>query len=183
MHDGLSPLPDDMGRESERYVVGRILGPHGLRGDVKVLCMAADPAVLFKKSGVFTAKTGTDTLKLTRKSQQKPDVFIASVSGITDCDQAKTLKSTQLYAPREALPPLDPETDGYYVADLLGLAVKAPDGRLIGTVMAIENFGASDVIDIAGPDGTHFLLPFSPPFLLNVDLTAGVITMDAGEAV
>ncbi len=78
---------------------------------------------------------------------------------ITDRNGAEALRGTELTAPRSALPPLQ---DGeYYHADLIGLIATSEAGDALGTVVAVENFGAGDILDIAKPDGKRFMVPMT----------------------
>ena len=103
------------------------------------------------------------------------DHFVARVSGIADRNAAELLKNVKLYVPRERLPEPD-EADEFYHADLVGLAVLDRDGNKLGTVIAIHNFGAGDVIEMA-PDGggKTELLPFDEFHVPVVDIAAGKI--------
>ncbi len=62
-----------------------------------------------------------------------------------------------LTVPRSSLPPLG--EGEYYHADLIGLAAVSEAGETLGTVVAVENFGAGDVIEIKRPDGKSFMVP------------------------
>jgi 16S rRNA processing protein RimM len=85
---------------------------------------------------------------------------IARFAEIADRNAAEALRGTVLTVPRESLPPL---ADGeYYHADLIGLPVVDTDGASIGTVVAVENFGAGDIIEIEKPDRKTFMVPLTP---------------------
>ena len=71
---------------------------------------------------------------------------MARLAGVDDRDAAETLTNVKLYVPRDRLPPA--EDDEFYHADLVGLAAVTPDGAPLGTVTAIHNFGAGDVVEI-----------------------------------
>ncbi|MEN9932583.1 MAG: hypothetical protein RIS17_1156, partial [Pseudomonadota bacterium] len=88
----------------------------------------------------------------------KPGTAVARFQGISDRNTAETLRGLTLTVPRCALPPL---ADGeYYIADYLGRAVVDETGAAVGTVKAIENFGASDILDIALANGGSVMVPF-----------------------
>ena len=78
---------------------------------------------------------------------------------MTDRNAAERLRGTERTVPRSALPPL--EEGEYYHSDLLGLPCIATNGDALGTVVAIDNFGAGDVIEIERPDGKRFMVPMS----------------------
>ena len=85
---------------------------------------------------------------------------IARFAEIADRGAAEALRGTLLTVPRAALPPL--EEGEYYHADLIGLACETQPARALGTVVAVENFGAGDLLEIERPDGKRALIPFQP---------------------
>jgi 16S rRNA processing protein RimM len=100
---------------------------------------------------------------------------IATLSGIGDRDAAEALKGVNLFAPRDALPPAG--EDEFYHADLVGLRAEAEDGTDMGTVRALHDFGAGDVIEIQGPDGAPFVLPFTRAAVPVIDIAGGRIVV------
>ena len=103
-----------------------------------------------------------------------PQGAIARFAQITDRAAAEALRGTALTIPRDALPPL---ADGdYYHADLIGLPVLTCDGENVGTCVAVDNFGAGDILDIQKPDGATFMVPMKADSVLRWD--AGGIVID-----
>jgi 16S rRNA processing protein RimM len=102
--------------------------------------------------------------------------LVARLRGVDDRDTAERLTNIKLYVPRERLPP--PADDEFYYADLIGLAAVSPDGTAIGTIIAVQNFGAGDLIEIqpAG-GGMAMFLPFTKAAVPTVDLAAGRVTV------
>jgi len=101
------------------------------------------------------------------------DHFVARLAGVNDRDAAERLTGLKLYVSRERLPPVDDE-ETYYHADLIGLAAVTPDGAPLGTVTAIHNFGAGDIVEIAPQGGGETLLvPFTDAAVPEIDLAAG----------
>jgi 16S rRNA processing protein RimM len=101
------------------------------------------------------------------------DHFVARLSGVNDRNAAEKLTNLRLYVPRERLPPIE-EADTYYHSDLIGLAAVTPEGRPLGTVTAIHNFGAGDIIEIAPPGGGETLLvPFTDATVPEIDIAGG----------
>ena len=82
-----------------------------------------------------------------------------SIAELTDRAAAEALRGAGLFVERAALPA--PDVEEYYHADLVGLRAEDRDGRTLGTVHAIHNFGAGDIVEIARPDGDTLLLPFN----------------------
>ena len=96
---------------------------------------------------------GTLTLKSTRHGSNGT---IARIAEVTDRNAAEAMRGTELTVPRSALPPLE---DGeYYHTDLLGLPVVSTEGETLGTVIAIDDFGAGDVIEVERPTGKRFMV-------------------------
>jgi 16S rRNA processing protein RimM len=100
---------------------------------------------------------GTLTVKSLRPTK---DGAIARFAEINDRNAAEKLRSTVLTVPREALPELG--EGEYYYSDLLGLPCVSTDGTDLGKCIAVENFGASDVLEIQMPDGKKFMVPMTP---------------------
>lgn len=100
------------------------------------------------------------------------DQFVARLSGVADRNAAERLTNLKLYVPRDRLPPVD-EPDTYYYADLIGLAAVTPDGAPLGTVTAVHNFGATDLIEIK-PDGggEALMVPFTDTVVPSIDIAA-----------
>ena len=128
-----------------------ITGAHGVTGEVR-LKLFTDTVDSLKAHTHFNG--GALTLKSVRASSQGA---IARFAEIGDRTAAERQRGTELTVPRDALPPL---AEGeYYHADLLGLPCRTPDGAEIGTCIAVENYGASDILEIERPDGRTFMVP------------------------
>nr|WP_217352937.1 ribosome maturation factor RimM [Sphingomonas sp. ID1715] len=128
-----------------------ITGAHGIKGEVR-LKLFTDDAEGLKRYQSFDAGGRVLTLRSVRASGAGA---IARFAEVGDRSAAEALRGVALTVPREALPPLD--EDEYYHADLIGLPVVTPDGDSVGTVTAVENFGAGDVVDIRKSDGKSFM--------------------------
>jgi len=165
--------------ESKRILIGEIATAHGIKGFVKLRSFV-DDETLFEGDDVFTAETGDKTISLTLKNEMKGD-WLAEVKGVSDRNEAERLRGTKLYIDRDALPDAD---DGeYYIEDLKGLKVVDKDGKDIGTVLSVENFGASDLLDIKPSVGSSFYIPFTDDTIIEVDFENGVVTVDIPETV
>jgi len=124
-----------------------ITGAHGVTGEVRLKLFTAD------LSGYRSFNGGTLTMKSLRNG-------IARFAEVPDRNAAERLRGTELTVPRSALPPL---AEGeYYHVDLLGLACVSTTGEALGRVIAIDDFGAGDVIEIERPDGKRFMVPMRP---------------------
>ncbi|CAN5547088.1 ribosome maturation factor RimM [soil metagenome] len=125
-----------------------VIGAHGVMGEVRLKLFTDD-------LGPYRSfNDGALTLKAARPGSNGT---IARFAEVTDRNGAEAMRGTQLTIPRDALPPL--EEGEYYHADLLGLAAVSTDGEDLGRVIAIDNFGAGDVIEIERPTTKRFMVP------------------------
>ena len=128
-----------------------IIGAHGIAGEVRLKVFADDLA------SYKSFNNGALTLKSLRTGSNGA---IARFAEVADRNAAEALRGTQLTVPRSALPPLG--EGEYYHVDLLGLAAVSDAGDALGTVVAIDNYGAGDVLEIERPDGKRFMVPMRP---------------------
>lgn len=159
---------------NEQILLGVILSPHGIKGDVHVKSFAEVPADI-TRYGPLTSKTGTRSfeLKLVRETNKRLTVHI---KGIDDRTAAEALRGTELYIARDQLPDLDDAT--YYFDDLIGLRVLDESDQAIGTVTAVHNHGAGDILEIKRDNQTNTdLVPFTSAFVPTVSLTDGTVTV------
>ena len=155
---------------SRRVLLGEVGSAHGIRGDVIVRSYAANPEDI-ATYGVLESADGKVLPKLAVVRVTDRGV-IARFAGVSDRNKAEMLKGTQLWIARDRLPAAG---DGeYYHADLIGLDAVAPDGMAIGHVIAVENFGAGDLLEIRLKDSKQTeYVPFTNAVVPEVDLTAG----------
>lgn len=149
------PLPSTGGADRP-VILAAVIGAHGVTGEVRLKLFTDAPENLKAYRG-FDAGGRVLTLKAIRAGNNGA---IARFAEITDRGAAEGLRGTALSVPRTALPPL---AEGeYYHADLIGLPAIATDGAALGVCVAVENFGAGDVIEIERPDGKRFMVPMRP---------------------
>lgn len=127
-------------------LMGRIGAAHGIRGEVRIQSFCANPLDIAAYGPLQTGRSGED-IRIGRARLQKTMV-IASLAGVTTREAAERLNGTELYVPRAKLPAETNEDEIYY-ADLIGLEARLSDGTPFGTVKAVENFGAGDMLEIA----------------------------------
>lgn len=152
------PIPTGPDRPVTLAVV---TGAHGVRGEVKLKIFADDLAT----HRVFNG--GALKLESLRNG-------VARFAGVSDRTAAEAMRGTALTVPRSSLPPL---AEGeYYHVDLIGLAARSEAGEPLGTVVAVENYGASDVVEIERPGGRRFLVPLTPQAVPHWDETELVVT-------
>jgi 16S rRNA processing protein RimM len=156
-------------------LLGRIVGAHGIKGDVVVHSFAAVPEDI-AAYGPLTDKAGTRSFKLRVLRLTPKGALIVRIAGVSERNAAEALKGVELHVAREMLP--DPEADEFYHADLVGLQAVAPDGAAIGEVVAVQNYGAGDLLDIRIPGRRETeLVPFSDKFVPEVDVAAGKVVV------
>jgi len=161
----------------KRVCLGVIAGAHGLEGLVRIKSFTATPADI-GAYGPLADEADARRFALSVTGRAK-GVVLARIDGVGDRTQAEALKGTRLYLPRATLPA--PAADEYYYADLIGLAVELPDGTTVGTVRAVDNFGAGEVLDVAtqGPGGgATVAVPFTRAAVPLVDLDGGRIVVN-----
>ncbi len=155
-------------------LLGHIAGAHGIRGEVlvKTYTGAAEDIAAY---GPLTDAAGKQSLKL-KVVRVTPKGVIARVQGVADRNAAEALKGTALHVARTAMG--EPEEGEYFYSDLIGLAAVAPDGTTIGTIKAVDNFGAGDLLEIAlaGSGKTEFVA-FTDANVPTVDIAAGRVVV------
>lgn len=163
--------------DAERIVVAQIGAAHGVRGEVRLKSFTEDPLAV-RAYGALEADDGrTVTIASARPaSGGQPDMLVVRLNGVTSRDDAEALNGLRLSVPRSRLPETD--KDEFYHADLIGLAAVAKDGRAVGTVVAVYDYGAGDLLEIAPDAGATFLLPFTRDTVPQVDIAGGSLVID-----
>jgi 16S rRNA processing protein RimM len=154
--------------------VARIGAAHGVRGAVKLWTFTEDPLAI-NRYGPLMTKDGARQFEVTHARAAK-DHLVATLKGVTTREDAERLNGIELYIAREKLPATD--DDEYYHADLIGLAAVTPANEPIGRVIAIHDFGAGTIIEIAPPQGSTLLLPFTNAVVPTVDLAGGRVVIE-----
>ncbi|MGJ4957811.1 ribosome maturation factor RimM [Bradyrhizobium sp. HKCCYLRH2015] len=159
---------------SKLICVARIGAAHGVRGEVRLWTFTEDPLAVLH-FGPLTTKDGSRSFEVA-KAREAKDHLVAAIKGVTDRNAAERLNGLELYVPRERLPETD--DDEYYHADLIGLAAETTSGAPLGRVLAVHNFGAGDIIEIAPPSGSTLMLPFTNAVVPTVDLAGGRVIIE-----
>jgi 16S rRNA processing protein RimM len=163
---------------SAKILVGVFGAPHGVRGEVRLKSYTADPAAITTYAPL-SDESGTRHFSIERLRSIGKDMFVARVKGIDDRGAAEALNGIQLFTARDALPPLEEEE--FYHADLIGLRVENGGGEVLGSVVALHNFGAGDILEIAPPpDAAHktsAMLAFTRALVPVVDVTGARIVV------
>lgn len=159
---------------TKQICVARIGAAHGVRGAVKLWTFTEDPLAVLHY-GPLAFKDGARTLVVTHAREAR-DHLVATLQGVTTRDDAEKLNGVELYIARDKLPATD--DDEYYHADLIGLSAVTATNEPIGRVVAIHNFGAGDLIEIAPPHGPTLLLPFTNAVVPTVDIAGGRVVIE-----
>lgn len=155
--------------------VAAIAGAFGVHGDVRLKSFTADPSALEDYAPLATQDNAQSfTLYLTGRTK---NALTGRLSGVSSKEQADALKGMKLFVPRNRLPDLP--DDEFYHADLVGLHVFDRGGQDWGYVITVQNHGASDLLEIQGPNlKASILLPFTCAAVPTIDLTQGKIIID-----
>jgi 16S rRNA processing protein RimM len=159
---------------SEKVRVARIGAAHGVRGEVKLWPFTQDPMDV-ASYGELETEDGARRFTIEALRPAK-DFLVARIAGVNDRAAAEQLTNLELFVPRERLPAIA-EADTYYHADLIGLAAVTADGKTLGTVTAVHNFGAGDIIEITPETGAPLMLSFTQAAVPKVDLKARQIVV------
>lgn len=149
-------------------MVGEIGRPHGVRGLVRLRAFTEDPVAIAAYSPL-TDESGAKRFAITLKGGD-----IAAIEGVTDRDAAQRLTGTKLFVERERLPA--PESEEFYLTDLIGLAAVTEGGEDLGRVRAVEDHGAGAFLIVQGA-AREVLLPFTRAVVPVVDVAAGRVTV------
>ena len=163
---------------AERICVAQIGGAHGIRGEVKLKSFTADPMAV-RDYGPLVSEDGAASFQIEALRPAK-GYLVARFRGVDDRNAAERLTHLRLFIPRDRLPP--PAADEFYHADLIGLAA----GTEIGTVVAIHDYGAGDIVELRpSAGGATIMLPFTEAFVPSVDIAGGrivVVPPDGSQA-
>ena len=161
----------------DRVCVGAIAGSFGVRGEVRLKSFCAEPEAIAAYGPLFTEDGARSfTVRLTRAIAGG---LGARLSGIETKEEADALRGTALYVSRDRLPGLP--DDEYYHSDLIGMEVRDTGGALLGTVAAVHNHGAGDLLEVGIAGRESLLLPFTMAVVPTVDIASRRIVVDPPE--
>ena len=160
-------------------VVGRIAGAFGVKGEARVLSFTDDPEAAFDFGPLVDAQ-GAVVLTPVRVRPLN-EGFGVLTKEPRQREEWEAMKGTLLHVPRDAMPALE-DADEVYVADLVGCRVVHADGRALGEVKGVHNFGAGDLLEVQPETGAAFMLPFTRADIPLIDMTGRILTADPDEA-
>ena len=145
--------------EDTPVTLAAVTGAHGVTGEVRLKLFGEGVASL-----AAHPRFNGGALTLRKIREDGKGGAVARFAEVTDRTAAEKLRGTALTVPRSALPPLEPGE--YYHVDLIGLVAVSDAGEPLGTVVAVENFGAGDVLEIERPGGKRFMVPMNDAAVL-----------------
>lgn len=160
----------------KRVCIGKISSTHGVKGLVKILPYCEDLSLLQGK--LFIDEHSHKTLNITIKNPSGKYI-LAEIEGITNKEDAQDTKCS-LFVPREALPEINDE-DEFYIEDLKNLTALDKSGKAIGKTVAVQNFGAGDLLEIKPSSGQSFFIPFQDEYVPEVNIIEQTITLENYE--
>ncbi len=148
--------------------------PHGIKGELRVKTYTGDPEALGDYGLLYAQDGRSFEIVSIRASGNMAVVRFAEVK---DRNAAEALTGTELFIDRSMLP--EPgEDDEFYHADLMGLAVRDETGATLGKVLAVQNFGGGDILDLMIGGRKGVLIPFTQAAVPEVSISGGFIRID-----
>lgn len=164
-----------MTNKTNRIFVGQIGAAHGIKGAVRIATHTQDPLAIGSYGPLDTDRPGL-VVTLSKLRLHK-NVVVAHINGVSDRTAAENLNGVGLFIDRDKLPETEDEDD-FYHADLLGLEARLDSGVVLGTVSALPNFGAGDLIEVRDPQsGDTYLYPFTKAVVPTVNVKEGYLTI------
>ena len=160
--------------QDKPVTLAAIAGAHGVTGEVRLKLFGEGVAQL-KQYKSFNE----GALTLSKIRDDNKGGAVARFAEVADRNAAEALRGTVLTVPRSGLPPLG--EGEYYHADLLGLPATRENGELLGTIRAVENYGAQDVIEIERPEGKRFMIPMNAAAVVEWDAHKLVVSDDFAD--
>lgn len=157
-------------------LVARVGAAHGIKGEVRVKPLTADPHAITAYGPLEAADGRRFEIAAARPAAgTSPDMLVVRFKGIATRNEAEALNGTELFVARERLP--EAGADEFYHADLIGLAAVTTAGETLGTVVGVPNYGAGDLLEIAPSRGPSLLVPFTRAVVPEVDLAANRVVI------
>jgi 16S rRNA processing protein RimM len=161
------PTSDD--RSERRIALAAVAGAHGIKGELRLKLFCESAESLSRHETVYLGGSSLRLLSI----RDAGKAAVARFEGVDDRSAAEALRGSLVEVDRSALPPL--EGDEYYHADLIGLPAVDRDGKPVGTVVTVENYGAGDLLEIEREGRKSSLIPFKDGI---ADLQDGRIVLD-----
>jgi len=158
--------------------IGRVVRPHGIKGELVVRPRAAEHEDIFRTGPMWLVREGDiERVEVTGVRWHKGDVLLA-VEGVADRDAAERHRESRVQIPAEQLPKLDPDT--YYIDDLIGCRVVDANGNDLGVIDGVLRTGGVDVLEVQDQEN-RWMLPAASEFILELDPAGGQLTVSLPE--
>lgn len=162
----------DTGKTVPMAVIG---APHGVRGELRVKSFTGDPMAIGDYGPLHDAQGRIYEVLDVRPAK---NVVVVRFKGVTTREQAEALNGVELLVDRDALPDEELEEDEFFHADLVGLEVRDGDGKKLGKVTALQDFGGGDLLEITLGGRKGVLIPFTMAAVPVVDVPGGFVTIE-----
>ncbi|WP_432419899.1 ribosome maturation factor RimM [Methylobacterium mesophilicum] len=172
------PVPPD----PNLVLLGEFGRAHGLNGEIRLKSYTGDPQAIASYGALLTADGRTLTLADVRPAPgSSPDMLVARVKGVSGRNAAEALNRVAVFVPRDRLAAPEDE-DEVYAADLIGATAVDAAGAVIGTIVAVPNYGGGDLLELRPPGGgATALLPFTKAFVPTLDMAGRRVTVAVPE--
>ncbi|HWI41752.1 MAG TPA: ribosome maturation factor RimM [Verrucomicrobiae bacterium] len=169
-----------MDNHRDLFLIGKISGPHGIRGQLRVTSFSGDSDSLASAGSVLVAEPGggMQEFRVLRAARQGKKIVL-TLEGFGNINEVLHLVGREVYVPREMMPPLD--EGEYYWQDLIGLQVRTADGQVLGRLREIIATGSNDVYVVREEGGREYLIPALEDVVDEVDLEQGTMTVTPPE--
>ncbi|WP_421358623.1 ribosome maturation factor RimM [Agrobacterium rosae] len=164
-----------MAKLENPILMAKIGAAQGLRGEVRVSSFTDDPTALGEYGNLIAADGRVFEILEIREAKT---VVIVRFRGVNDRNAAEALNGLELFIERDNLPDDDLDEDEFYYTDLEGLEAIDAEGKTYGSVAAVHDFGAGDLLELKGAGRRPTLIPFSEAAVLEIDLEGGKILID-----
>lgn len=171
-------MPDE---DAKRVCLGRAIGARGLKGEVRIKTFTEDPLAI-GAYGPLQDEARTRQFEISNVQTAK-DGVVARLKGVSTREEADALKGVEFYVDRNRLPDVEDDST-FYFEDLIGLVAINENGSALGQVVAVQNFGASDLLEVRpATGGATVLVPFTREIVPDIDREAGWLLMLAPEGI
>ncbi len=166
--------------QGKLIVVAQIMGAFGVKGEARVRSFTDDPKAAFTYGPLVDANGRVVLTPV--KSRPLNEGFGVTTAEKKQREEWEAMRGTLLHALREALPEPADEEGEVYVADLIGASVVHVDGRVLGVVKAVHDFGAGDLVEVQPPSGQTYFLPFTEDVFIELDMDNRLLRVDPDPA-
>jgi len=165
-------------KEQDRVCVAAFTSAHGVSGAVRLKSFTENPDDV-SEFGTLHSEDDSRIYNIEVVSHTGKGELIVKVDGVNSRDEADLLKGERLFVARSELPEAGDEE--FYHADLIGLTAKTVSGKTLGTVRAVFDFGAGDMLEILPKEGALVMVPFTKEVVPIVDIDKGRVVVNPPE--